>query len=55
MLKYIFNSRFQDKDFAKDPILTKERKRYVVGLRDTIKALKVIINNNKYLESCYYK
>jgi len=33
--------RFQDKDFAKDPILTKERKRYVVGLRDTFKALKV--------------
>ena len=33
--------RFQDKKFAEDPVKAKARRRYVVGLRETTKFMKV--------------
>ena len=42
--------RFQDKKFAEDPVKAKARRRYVVGLRETTKYMKVIFqSHNQYI------
>ena len=35
--------RFQDRQHAKDPLKAKIRRRYVVGLRETAKFIKVLL------------
>lgn len=42
--------RFQDKKFAEDPVKAKARRRYVVGLREATKYMKVShIENVSYI------